>query len=147
VPQPVLEQGSVGEAGEGVVEALVAEFVLERGALADVAQREHEAPDRGVGEAVLRGALDVAPAPVRVLHACSDRLLPVPIDRRLEEAVEQAPVVRMDDRGDRGLDQRAGLVAEHALDRTGLPADPQVALQDAHHIVGLIGEGSQARRG
>jgi hypothetical protein len=50
--QPLLEQRAIGEAGERVVEGLVAQLVLERLALPDVAHAEQQALDGGVGEAV-----------------------------------------------------------------------------------------------
>ena len=50
-----------------------------------------------------------------------------PSSLRPQEALEQRLVVRVHDRGDRRLDQRAGLEPEQAAHRCGLPAHAQVA--------------------
>ncbi|MDQ6806508.1 MAG: hypothetical protein M3065_16430 [Actinomycetota bacterium] len=53
VREAVLEQGAIGEPGERMVEGLMAELVLERLAVGDVAHAEDETADRRVIDAVV----------------------------------------------------------------------------------------------
>ena len=68
------EQRAVGEVGDGVVEGLVGELLLERLALADVAAVEHDAADVLVVEQVGVEDLELAHAAVGVAQAALERL-------------------------------------------------------------------------
>ena len=61
---PVGEQPSVGQPGEGVVPGPGPEFVLQGLALAHVPGIEHDAPDVRLVDEVVEGALGVAPRAV-----------------------------------------------------------------------------------
>ena len=56
--QAILEQRPVGEAGEVVVERLVAELLLERDAIGDVAEVEQDPVDQRIADVVVRDHLD-----------------------------------------------------------------------------------------
>ena len=56
--QAILEQRPVGEAGEVVVERLMAELLLERDALGDVAEVEQDPVDQRIADVVVRDQLD-----------------------------------------------------------------------------------------
>ena len=75
VGEPVAEQLAVGEPGERVVERLVAELLLERLAVGDVADGEHPALHGRVGHQVGERALEHQVAAVRVPGAQDDRLV------------------------------------------------------------------------
>ena len=64
VVHAVEEQRPVGEPGELVVERAVAELAFEVALFGDVAERRHDAVDRGAAEQV--GDHDVGPAPMAV---------------------------------------------------------------------------------
>ena len=56
--QAILEQRPVGETGEVVVERLMAELLLERDALGDVAEVEQDPVDQGIADVVVRDQLE-----------------------------------------------------------------------------------------
>ena len=121
VAHAVLEQGAVWQLGQRVVEGLMAQLVLERGALAHVAHGHHEAVDRRVVAEVepedLRAARrHAAPAPGRGPCAPASGLVPVlGLGGALERGAQLVAVLGVGQVGERGADDRAGLVAEHPL--------------------------------
>jgi len=72
--QAVEQQGAVGEAGQRVVERLVAQRLLGRGALGHVANIDDDTADGRVVQAHGREFLDGAPSPVLVAHPVGQRL-------------------------------------------------------------------------
>ncbi len=61
LPHPVVEQGSVREFGQKVVQSDLRELSLERLAFPDVARGKNDLPDGGVAQAVGGDRLDLAP--------------------------------------------------------------------------------------
>ena len=93
----VVEQRAVGQSGERVVEGAVAQLLLERLALFDVAGGDDDAPDPRVAEQVGRDRGDVPVRAVRVAHAPLRLLRLVGRLGRhaLQEGADERDVVRM----------------------------------------------------
>ena len=143
----VVEERTVGELGERVVEGAVAELLLEGAPVVHVARGEHDAAEAGIVEQVRGDRLHVAPAAVRVRDA------PLRLERLAdragrdtgEEGAECAHVVGMGALEQAGADGLPPARAEHRLDRAGQRADRAVALEDRDEVGGVLDDRLQAR--
>lgn len=89
------EQHPVRQPGEGVVQRLSRQGVLQHLALGDVARREHDALDRGLVGEVLGGDL-VLPPMVIAAEPTGDPLALGPIGAESEAGLGCLEIVRMD---------------------------------------------------
>ena len=105
VADALAEQRAVGEAGDGVVEGLVGELVLEGLALGDVAAVEHDAADVLVVQQVRVEDLELARLPSRWRsEALEDLGLGSPASDAVGEQVQQPAVLaRVEQRGRSGV--------------------------------------------
>ena len=118
VLEPVGEQGAVGQAGQGVVEGVVLELRLELLLRGDVAGRDDDRPDVGIGQQVGVDALHVAVAAVPVTQPqLGGRAGLVAGDGLGAGGEERQPVVGVDQVGQLRADQLVLGVAEQPGDR------------------------------
>ena len=122
------EQRAVGQAGDGVVERLVGELLLEGLALADVAGVEHDALHVLVVEQVRVQDLELARAAVLVAQRARQHVaLVAGLRRAVGQQVQEAGAVAADEQAvEARAHQLLGRVAEHALDRGALVGDRRV---------------------
>ena len=119
------EQRAVGEVGDGVVEGLVGELLLERLALADVAAVEHDAVDVLVVEQVGVEDLELADARRRRGAAALEHLgAGGGVRRGVGQHVREAALLAgLQEPVEAGADELVGRVAEDPLDRRALVDD------------------------
>ena len=140
----VAEQGAVGQPGQGVVERLVGELLLQRGALGHVTDVQHQPTDpRVVGE-VGADALGVAPGPVGVLQpALEAGGRPRRLDQLGEGGHDVVPVVGVRELTEGGPDQVGGWSAEQPLARGALVADRAVGREHRDQVGGVVDQGTE----
>ncbi len=145
----VAEQRAVRQAGERVVERLVLEFGLERLALADIADVEHDPLDRLLAEQVRREHLHLAPALARVPtpELGGDGLPRGCRGGCCEHRVDARCVVAVDEFRHRPPDHLLGCVAERRLDRRARELERPVGIHDADHVRGVADQGTEPRLG
>ena len=143
----VEEQRPVGQAGEGVVERLVAQLVFERPPSRDVADREHDAVHVGVVEEVHPDDLGVDHRVVGSQQAGVDGAhhLGRAVHELLEEAGEVGHGVGVEDPLEVGAVEVDREVAEDAHDRGRLVPDAAVATDDEHGVAAVPDELLEAR--
>ena len=136
------EQGPVGQPGEGVVEGLVPQLVLEGAPPGDVADREDDAVDVGVVEQVDADDLGVDHGVVGPQQPGVDRAdgLRRALHEVLEEAGDVVGGVGVEDPVEGGAVEVDGEVAEDADHRRGLVADAPVAPDDHHGVAAVPDE-------
>ncbi len=119
VLDPVAEQAAIGQVGEGIVEGLVGELLLELLALADVTGVEHEPSDAWVLDRVADRGLDGDPVAVAVAPAEFDPRLVAPgaLDQRAAHRLDLVDFLGVQQLVQVAADQLVGFVAEHTLDR------------------------------
>ena len=129
------------------MERAVAQLLLERAPVVDVAGGEHDAAEAGVVEQVRGHRLHMAPAAVRV------RDPPFGLERLAdraggdggEEGGERPRVVGMRALQQAGARRLAPARPEHGLDRAGQRADRAVALEDRDQVGRVLDDRLQAR--
>jgi len=116
----IVEQRSVREGGDGIVERLVLELFLERLALADVANVQHDPVHVGVAEEVRAYELDMEPVCVAMKEAelgqCGPGVVPVAVSAR-QELEHLGLVLGVDVVGEFGARELLVPVAQHSLHR------------------------------
>ena len=139
VREPILEQGAVGKAGQRIVECLVAQLVLERLSLRDVAHAEQDSFDQRIIEAVLGNHLEVAPADslVHGKRAVNDTV-PDCRSQRRSGPPRSAHRLGCDELGQATAEDRIGVVAERPLDRGRLPPHREIGRQHGDHVAGVL---------
>ena len=143
----VEEQRPVRQAGERVVERLVAQLVLERAATGDVADREHDAVHVRVVEQVHADDLGVdhrVVGPEQPGVDGADRLGRA-VHELLEEGRHVGDGVGVEDPVEGGAVEVDGEVAEHPDHRRRLVADAAVAPDDQHGVAAVADELLEAR--
>ena len=135
VLEPIHEERAVGQPGQGVVEGLVGELLLELLALGRVARVEDDAADARVGEQVVRDRLEVAPAAIAVAQPELDSPVRAPrLGERLEEGVQPRRVLRVNDVVEVAALQLVGGVAPEALHGGAGVLDPMLAVEDGDRL-------------
>ena len=143
--QAILEQRPVGEAGELVVERLVAELVLERHALGDVAEVEQDPVDQWIADVVVRDHLDRSILAVGGAQPHAQRAGASELQRGLlQEARRGDGVVGVDVVGQPGADDVRGVVAERAAHRLRDPAHLRGAVDHGDDVGGVADERVQS---
>ena len=146
VGDAVGEERAVRELGERVVERLVRELALERLALLDVADREHEAADRRILEQVRQDHLGEEPLAAPPAQP--------PLERRRRSGTRadlgehrQGPrlVFRMQEVRETRPVELLRPVAEKPLDRRGLVEDARLGRDDRDDVRGVLDEGAEPR--
>ena len=133
--EAILEQRPVGEAGEIVVERLVAELLLERDALGDVTEVEQDPVDQRIADVVVRDHLDGAIVAVGGAQPNAQRAgPPAPHRDLLQEARCGDRVVGVDVLHQAGADDDRGVVAQRAAHRLRDPLHPPAAVDDGDDI-------------
>ena len=143
----VEEQRPVRQAGERIVEGLVAELVLERAATGDVADGEHDPVHVGVVEEVHADDLGVdhrVVGPQQPGVDGADRLGRA-VHQLLEEGGHVGDGVGVQHPLEVGAVEVDGEVAEHPDDRRCLVPDAAVAPEDEHGVAAVADELLEAR--
>ena len=144
VTETVVEQRSVRQPGEDVVERLVAELLLEGVPLGDVAVVDDHATDGRVVEQVLGDRLERAPCAISVAGPELDRHLRTARGRDVgQQPVHDRAVVRVNDVGRLQTDVVLGATTQDALDRRTLIPDQPIGTEDDHAIRGVLDERSE----
>jgi hypothetical protein len=146
VAQAVGEQGAVGEPGERIVERAVEELLLEALALADVAQRQHDARHLRIGQQVGGHRLHRQPAPA----VGRDPQLAGPghpgLERGMgEEDAHPRRVVGMDDVAERLVRQGLEIVRQQALRRRRDVGDAAVLVDHGDQVRSVLHQRAEAR--
>jgi hypothetical protein len=115
--QAVLEQRAVGESGQGIVERLVAQLVLERLARGDIAHAEDDALDDRMREAVLRDHLQVPPTAVGVVEPNAQRDRPAPAAALEQQLLRLSRVLGMHEIGELSAEESIGVVPKQVGNR------------------------------
>ena len=141
VADALVEQRPIGEVGDGIVEGLVGELLLERLALGDVAAVEHDPADRAVGQQISVEDLEVAQASVLVREQAVDHLGAAGRAGAVGEAAQQpALLVGMEQLLERPSRDLLDRVAEHALDRRALVEDRVVGVEHRDQVARVLDE-------
>ena len=143
--EPALEEGPVGESGQGVVVRLAGQLLLVGAPLGDVALVGDNAADAGVVEQV--GDAHLEPTPFTVTAAAPHFQFEQHarrVDGPFEDVLGPAPVFRVDVVQLVAPDALFGVVAEDALDGRALVQDGAVGLEHRHHVEGVAGQGLEA---
>ena len=138
------EQRAVRQTGEGVVERLVGEPLLELTTVGDVVRGDHHPLDGRVIEQVADDAFDGPHAAVGVPEVeleVDDALG----QRREDLLAALGELSGVDDRREALADQRGGRVAEHRLDGWGDVANGQVALEHGDDVRRVLHECAEPR--
>jgi hypothetical protein len=136
--KPALEEGPVGQAGEGVVVRLAGQLVLEGPPLGDVALVGDDAAHGRITDQVRHADLEPAPlaiaaaAPHLELHEHTRR-----VDGTFDDVLGAALVLGVDVVQGVVTDALFGVVAEDALDGRALVHDRGVGREHGHHVKGV----------
>ena len=126
------------------MERLVAELVLQREAIRDVADVQQDPVHGRIIEPVLADDLDAAPLALRVAQAQVDRARrAVALGGGADERLREGDVVGVDEVGERAADERRRVVAEDAVHRFGLPAHHRVRSHDRDEVARVTDERAQ----
>ena len=147
VTHPLHEQRPVGEIGDGIVEGLVGELLLEGLALADVAGVQDDAPHVLVVHQVGVQDLELAQVAVSVAQRALDDL---PVAARVGRSVSEQPqqaagVLLRDEAVEAGADELLRPIAEDALGGGALVGDRGVRPHDGDQVAGVLHERGKAR--
>lgn len=144
---PVVEQRSVGQPRQRIVEGLMGQFVLQQGPIGDVPGVQDEALDHGIGDGVGDDALDVAPRAVSVTQPALDRVGPT---RLSGEPGDQGPQtnralcvreVRV-----AGAERLLQPHAQEAGHRRTLEHDPALSINHGDEIGRVVDQRAELRR-
>ena len=146
VADALVEQRAVGQVGDGVVEGLVGELLLELLALGDVAAVEDDAADGLVVEQVGVQDLEVTQLAVLGLQQALDDLGTAGGAGAVGQAAQHpALLLGVQQRLERAADDLVGGVAEDPLDRRALVGDRVVGAQDGDEVGGVGDQRGEAR--
>jgi hypothetical protein len=140
------EERAVREAGNGIVESLVGELLLERKALADVAAVEHDAAHVLVAEQVGAVDLELLRCAVPVHQRALDDVRLVARERGVarEHLPHAAAVGRMHQLVEGPPGHLLGRVPEQPLDRGALVRDPAVGSDHGDQVARVTDERAEA---
>ena len=142
---PLDEQRAVGEVGDGIVEGLVGELLLEDLALAHVTAVEHDAVDVLVVEQVGVEHLELAHAAVAVDQAALEHDGSGVGVRRVGQDMGQAALLaERQELLEAGADELLGRVAEDPLDRGALVDDQPGRVEHGDEVARRAGRASRS---
>ncbi len=116
LPDPIQEQGAVGQAGQQVPECGLAELLAECLALPDVAGGQDDLADGRIGEQVRRHGLHLAPDAVAAPQPPFVRLDGPARSGVRDEALESYGVVRVGEPAERPAERGGQIEAEDPLE-------------------------------
>ena len=136
------EEGSVGQARDGIVEGLVLELLLEGLALAHVAAVQDDAADVLVVQQIGVQHLEVAHAAVAVSQRALENLgLGLGVPRAAcEHERETAPFAGLEQAVEAPPHDLLGLVSQHAFDRGALIDDRRLVIEHRDEVAGVLHE-------
>ena len=143
--QPFNHQGAVGQVGQRVMVGAIDQLVLERLPLADVADIEHDAPDRGHVLEIAAHCLDVPPAAAGVAQPERfGQVRPWAGRRALEELAERRPVVRVDVAAERRAHRSVWAAGQQRLGGWAHVADRLVHVDDRQQFGAVLDQRPEA---
>ncbi|MDP9397604.1 MAG: hypothetical protein M3P96_07150 [Actinomycetota bacterium] len=148
VAEPVGEQRPVAQPGEGVVQRLMPQALLELLAVGHVAHGQHDALDGRIVQEIVADGLHVAVGAVVVAHPARHERRGVALGHHPQQVVgERGRVLGMHELAHRRPDQDPGRVAEHPAHRRRGIADRAVAVDHADDVRGVLHEGAEVLAG
>ena len=149
VGKPVEEQGTIGQAREGVMEGLAFELAFEGAALRHVSAVEHDRPDVGLVEEIGRGDVDGQPLPLGVGHPALEAggATATSTEHLGQLRTDGHQVVGMDKIPERVPHERGGRAAKHDGDRWALVDDTPVGVEQSDQVRGVLHHGMKPALG
>ena len=142
----IAEQHAVGQAGQRVVQRLMAQVVFECLAFGDVVRVDDDAVHRGIGREVGHREIECAPFAAATGHAQLGSMRGRRIGRQAEQQRGQRePIVGMYEARQLVADQFVGLVAEYSHDRRADVVDEAVVVDDGDDVGSVLDQPAEAR--